>query len=61
MILNTTYVMHELEKGKPEAEKVWLSNGYVVNKWMPLVENSFDVKNWKIKSAYVFIQEMFGN
>ena len=53
--------MHEFQKGKPEAEKVWLSNGYVVNKWMPLVENSFDVKNWKIKSAYVFIQEMFGN
>ena len=59
--LNTTYVFHEMNKGTPDAAKVWISRGYMVDKWMPLVDQSLDIKNWKIKNSHVFIQEMSGD
>jgi len=55
--LNTTYIMHEKNKGELSPEKVWKSSGYYVNTWVPPVEGSLSVKDWRILTYYVYVLE----
>ena len=44
-------------KENPNAEKVWKSSGYYVAHWVPLIENSLNVKDWRIKNYTVYVLE----
>ena len=47
--------MHEKNKGELSPEKVWKSSGYYVNTWVPLVEGSLSVKDWRILTYYYYV------
>ena len=49
--------MHERPKENPNADKVWKSSGYFVAHWVPLIKNSLNVKDWRIKNYTVYVLE----
>ena len=59
--MNTTYTMHESNKGEINPEKVWKSSGYIVSTWVSQIEGSLNVKDWKIVNYFVYIIETSEN
>ena len=39
----------------PQAEKIWKSSGHYINHWVPLIKNSLDIKDWRIKNYFVYV------
>ena len=48
---------NERPKENPNAEKVWKSSGYYVAHWVPLIKNSMDVKQWRLKNYTAYVLE----
>ena len=55
--INMNYIMHERPKDIPNADKVWKSSGYFVANWIPMVKDSLNQKDWKIKNYFVHVLE----
>ena len=56
--LNTTFKFYERSyHANTDEENIWKSNCYIDSTWVPLVQGSLNMEDWRLKKYFVHVVE----